>query len=218
MNFEINENRGAKYPCFRSFRSCTCHMRISKLYIANVLFIQSIVQCNEKCLKDATTGELVQTEVIRIKRRTFLRKYNKKNGWYVNWEELLGENEIYALVVEGSVDIQGLVALAKDEAMKAVYIAWMCCNPENNKMISANIRYYGVGGHLFAIAAQKSAEYGYGGFMYGYAANQTLLEHYVSVLHAEHIGVLHPYQFAIDEENAEKIMGTYDYEWTDEEI
>lgn len=34
------------------------------------------------CLKDAKTGELVQTEVIRIRRKTFLRKYNRKN-WLV---------------------------------------------------------------------------------------------------------------------------------------
>ena len=52
------------------------------------------------CLKDAKTGELVQTEVIRIKRKSFLKKYNKSNGWYVNWETLADENEIYALVVE----------------------------------------------------------------------------------------------------------------------
>ena len=32
------------------------------------------------------------------------------------------------------------------------------------------------------------------------------------------IGVLHPYQFAIDEVNAKKIMEVYDYDWTDEEI
>lgn len=46
------------------------------------------------CLKDAQTGELVQTEVIRIKRKSFLRKYNKKNGWYTNWASLIDENEI----------------------------------------------------------------------------------------------------------------------------
>lgn len=63
------------------------------------------------CLKDAHTGELVQTEVIRIRRKSFLKKYNKRNGWYTNWEKLVDENEIYALVVEGSVDIQGLVAV-----------------------------------------------------------------------------------------------------------
>ena len=48
------------------------------------------------CLKNTNTGELVQTEVIRIRRKSFLRKYNKKNGWYTNWENLAVENEIYA--------------------------------------------------------------------------------------------------------------------------
>ena len=71
------------------------------------------------CLKDSTTGEIVQTEVIRIKRKSFLKKYNEKNGWYVNWADLVDENEVYALVVEGSVDIQGLVALSRNEDMQA---------------------------------------------------------------------------------------------------
>lgn len=57
------------------------------------------------CLKDVNTGELVQTEVICIKRKSFLKKYNKKNGWYTNLEKLADENEIYALVIEGTVDI-----------------------------------------------------------------------------------------------------------------
>ena len=40
--------------------------------------------------------------------------YNKKNGWYTNWDQLIDDNEVYALVVEGSVDIQGLVSNAKN--------------------------------------------------------------------------------------------------------
>ena len=156
------------------------------------------------CLKDAKTGELVQTEVIRINRKTFLRKYNRKTGWYINWASLIAENEIYALVVEGSVDI--------------LYITWMCASPDNNKLLSEDVKYFGVGGHLFAIAAQKSLEYGFGGFMYGFAANQNLLQHYVEVFNGEIIAMLHPYQFAIDEENAKRIMEMYDYDWTDDEI
>lgn len=170
------------------------------------------------CLKDGRTGELVQTEVIRVRRKSFLKKYNKKNGWYTNWEQLADENEIYALVVEGSVDIQGLVAVAGNEDMKALYISWMCTSPENNKQIVDDVRYLGVGGHLFAIAAKKSIEFGYDGYMYGFAANQKLLEHYIDVFNGEVIAMLHPYQFAIDEDSARKIMEVYDYEWTDEEI
>ena len=170
------------------------------------------------CLKDTRTGELVQTEVLRIKRKTFLRKYNQRNGWYVNWADLLDEAEIYALVVEGSVDIQGLVALACNPDMGAVYIEWMCASPENNKQIADNVRYLGIGGHLFAIAAQKSIDYGFAGLIYGFAANKELLEHYIEVFNGEFIGMLHPYQFAIDEKNAQKIMEVYDYEWPDEQI
>lgn len=34
------------------------------------------------CLKDNRTGEIVETEVIRIRRKSFLSKYNKKK-WLV---------------------------------------------------------------------------------------------------------------------------------------
>lgn len=36
------------------------------------------------CLKDYETGDFVATEVIRIRRKSFLSKFNKKNGWYTN--------------------------------------------------------------------------------------------------------------------------------------
>ncbi|MBQ5645706.1 MAG: hypothetical protein IIV07_01430, partial [Treponema sp.] len=97
-------------------------------------------------------------------------------------------------------------------------ICWMCSNPQNNKEIVEQIKYAGVGGHLFAIAAKKSCDFGYNGLMTGFAANKKLLNHYCEVFEAEHIGILHPFQFAIDEENAKKIMEVYDYEWTDEQI
>ncbi len=102
--------------------------------------------------------------------------------------------------------------------MQAMYIAWMCTSPNNNKLLTDEIKYSGVGGHLFAIAAKKSVDNGFDGYMYGFAANQELLEHYTNIFHGEVIGILHPYQFAIDESNAAKIMEVYDYEWTDEEI
>lgn len=37
------------------------------------------------CLTDNETGEIVETEVIRVKRKSFLSKYNKETGWYVTW-------------------------------------------------------------------------------------------------------------------------------------
>ena len=37
------------------------------------------------CLKDIETGDLLDTEVVRIGRKSVLTKYNKRSGWYVNW-------------------------------------------------------------------------------------------------------------------------------------
>ena len=170
------------------------------------------------CLKDNETGDFVQTEVLRIRRKSFLSKFSKKNGWYTDQVKLLQEHEVYALVIKGTVDIQGLVAISKNNDFGAVYIAWMCVVPQNNKLICDNPKYSGVGGHLFAIAADKSMEYGYDGVMVGYAANMDLVEHYCKVFKADHIAMLHPYQIAIYEKEAEELREVYDYEWTDEEI
>jgi len=38
-----------------------------------------------ECLKDSITGEKLETEVIELKRKSLLSKFNSKNGWYVNW-------------------------------------------------------------------------------------------------------------------------------------
>ena len=74
-------------------------------------------------------------------------------------------------------------------------------------------KYIGVGGHLFAIAIDKSIKWGYEGAVYGYAADEKLLFHYIETFNAEYLGILHKYQFIIDEKNAQKILEVYNYEW-----
>ena len=37
------------------------------------------------CLTDALTGETFQTEVVELKRKSFLSKFNADTGWYVDW-------------------------------------------------------------------------------------------------------------------------------------
>ena len=170
------------------------------------------------CLKDAATGELIPTEVIQIVRKSFLSKYNESNGWYVNWSKLLNDNEVYALVIKGTVDIQGMIAIQKDDESKAIYASWMVVSPFNNKQLTIHPRVLGVGGHLFAIACDKSVEYGYDGFVYGFAANKDLLDHYVEAFNAMPIGIRHPYHFMIDDVEAMKIREVYNYEWTDAKI
>lgn len=36
------------------------------------------------CLKSTETGEIFETEVVRLKKKSFLSKFNSKTGWYIN--------------------------------------------------------------------------------------------------------------------------------------
>ena len=170
------------------------------------------------CLKDNLTGDVVNTEVIRIRRKSFLSKFNRKNGWYVNWGKIVEDYEVYALVLEGTVDIQGLVALKRNNDLRAMYIAWMCTAPHNNPQMNESPKYVGVGGHLFAIAGSESMKAGFEGAIYGYAANPKVLEHYQEKMKATHVGILHPYQFCVFEDEMQEIIKTYTYAYSGEEI
>ena len=116
------------------------------------------------------------------------------------------------------MDIQGLVAIQRDSCAKAVYIQWMSSAPWNNKERTETPRYEGVGGHLFAISGRVSSEAGFDGYVFGFASNQKVLEHYIEKLGAIHIGLIHPYQFAIEADAMKKILETYTFEQTDEEV
>lgn len=170
------------------------------------------------CLIDANTGEIVETEVIRIVRKSFLKKYNEENEWYVNWDELLDTDEVYALVLKGTVSIQGLVALRYNPETEATYVHWIVASPDNNGKLTKNKKFIGVGGHLFSIAVDKAIEFGTNGEFYGYAANKELLDHYIDVFGAIPICVLHDYHFVIGAKSAISIKEEYTYDWTDEEI
>ena len=87
----------------------------------------------------------------------------------------------------------------------AVYIQWMCTAPWNNKEKTETPRYEGVGGHLFAISGSISEEAGFDGYVFGFASNKEVLAHYIEKLGAIHIGILHPYQFAIEADAMKKI-------------
>lgn len=48
---------------------------------------------------------------------------------------------------------------------------------------------------------------------HGFAANKELLEHYINTFHAEFLGMLHDYQFFVNEIEAKKLLEVYNYEW-----
>lgn len=68
---------------------------------------------------------------------------------------------------------------------------------------------------MFAIAADKSMQWGFGGALYGFAANQKLLSHYMEKFNAEYLGIVHQYQFMINEYYAQQLLEVYHYEWNE---
>ena len=79
--------------------------------------------------------------------------------------------------------------------------------------LNGSQKYVGVGGHLFAIAADKSIQWGYQGAIHGFALNKELLNHYIGVLGAIFLGSLHEYHFFVNEKAAKHLLETYTYEW-----
>ena len=165
------------------------------------------------CLKDTETGEIKETVVFRIESRSFLKKFNEKNGWGIDWIEVPNDVDVFALALKENNEIQGLVGVRNDNGPKAAYLHWACTAPHNNKRLYGTQRYSGVGGHLFAVAVDKSIQWGYDGVIFGFALNNELLNHYIGVLGCSHIGALHPYHFILGPIAAKKLLETYTYEW-----
>lgn len=169
------------------------------------------------CLRNTETGDIEETEVVRIKRKSFLSKFNQKTGWFVNWSKFKNDVEIYALVLKGTMDIQGLVAVKPEKESMAVHIIWACTAPQNNIYMFHKKKYSGVGGHLLAIASDISIKSGYDGVVFGEAIDRKIWEHYC----LEYGATVLPgakYRFMINESVAKNLMEVYNYEWTEDEI
>ena len=67
------------------------------------------------CLKDTETGELKDTVVFKIESRSYLKKFKKKDGWHINWNEVPADVEVYALALLDTNEIQGLVGVRNDK-------------------------------------------------------------------------------------------------------
>ncbi|MGN0576877.1 MAG: phage minor capsid protein [Ruminococcus sp.] len=158
------------------------------------------------CLEDTETGELVPTIYEKANRK----ELSQLKGWNFNWlDKDLDNAEIYKLCVADDKNIQGLVAVTDFQRDMAVYVNIAESAPHN---LGENKKFNGVGGHLFAIAAQISIEKGYGGFLFMDAKNTELVKHYSKTLGAVLLGRPHPYRMFIDEENAMKLLDTYTFE------
>ena len=49
------------------------------------------------CLKDTDTGAIEETVVFKIESRAYLKKFQKDNGWHINWNLIPKNVEVYAL-------------------------------------------------------------------------------------------------------------------------
>lgn len=157
------------------------------------------------CLEDTETGKLVKTIYEKTGKKDLLRL----KGWKFNWlDDNLKDAEIYKLCTEESREIQGLVAITDFQKDMAVYVD-IAESAQHN--LGENKKFNGVGGHLFAIAAQISVEKGYGGFVFMDAKNRELVNHYHKTLGAVLLGRPHPYRMFIDEENAARLLETYTF-------
>ncbi len=155
------------------------------------------------CLENAETGEIVET-TYALANESELRKLK---GWNFDWlANDLKNTEIYKLQIKGDSEIQGLVSLTRFDRDNAIYVNIAESAPHN---LGHNKKYNGVGGHLFAIAAQTSKDLGYGGFVFMDAKNVELVNHYRDTLGAQFLGIPHPYRMFIDEDAAERLLKIY---------
>lgn len=157
------------------------------------------------CLIHKKTGRIIET-AYSVADVDELKKL-KSAGWLFDWTGIdLKDATVYKLTDVGKNEIQGLVALTDYKRDHAVYVNLAESAPGNK---GANKLYEGVGGHLFAIAANESVKKGYGGFLFLDAKNMELVAHYKTALGAQLLGMPHPYRMIIDESAAKKLLDIY---------
>lgn len=164
------------------------------------------------CLEDSEDGEYLATEVAPVP-RSELKRYTEKNGWGVDWARRPANEKVFGVYLKGDPEPQGLISLRYDEG--GTYIGFVSAAPHNNKQLlnGRKPRYYGVGGHLFALAVEQSVLNGGDGTIYGYATNQKVLNHYIEVFGALHFPRVHEYQFLIEGEASDNLLERYTFDW-----
>jgi len=112
-----------------------------------------------------------------------IKAVGKMHGWLFNWKQEFKEpgHQIYKLVLEGGLEIQGLISL--EPIIDQLYLEMHLI--ENAPHNYANCkRFRGVAGNMVAFACKMSFELGYGGFV-AFTAKTVLINHYVETLGAK---------------------------------
>lgn len=157
------------------------------------------------CLIESRTGKIVNTQYALADRSELMSL--QEQGWKFDWAiKDLDNSVVYKLTTENDSNIQGLVALTDYKKDQAVYVNIAESAPHNS---GRGKQYEGVGGHLFAVAAQISQNRGYGGFLFMDAKNPALVKYYHDKFGATLIGMPHPHRMYIDENAAKRLIEIY---------
>ena len=138
------------------------------------------------CLVNRATNEECDTQYRRIS-KTITKADAEKlmaNGWLFDWSVPHSNGyEIYELLIKGSEERQGLIALKHIRDQLYTHVDLVASAPMNR---GKNGIYQGVGAHLFAIACKLSWNAGNEGFVQ-FKAKSNLVEHYRQTLKAQNI-------------------------------
>lgn len=157
------------------------------------------------CLERVSTGEIVKTTYAKATPT----ELSKLNGWQFNWADpRLSDCTIYKIMADGDTRIQGMIAVREEPSNSAIYVKITESAPHN---YGKQKEYFGVGGHLYAIAVLISLKKGFGGFVYMDAKNMRLVTHYIEILVASYVGGVHPYRVSIDEKAAQALLENYGF-------
>ncbi len=143
----------------------------------NDKFVDIRIDCLTDCLVERKTRKEVATTVKRI-----IPKEGEFLDWAFDWTipEKDGET-VYALFVDASNDVQGLVSLKP--SFGGMFIGVVESAPHNRGLQG---RYEGVGAHLFAIACEKALENDMDYVFFN--AKSDLIRYYSETLGAKQIG------------------------------
>ena len=134
-----------------------------------------------KSIENTLTGEVFDTEIIRLKNVD--AKQIKKEKWQFDWRNEFKDKtkEIYKLTTTNNPTIiQGLLSIEdKQDHIFMHLIESAKFNKGKNKV------YLGVPGNLIAFACKISVDKGYEGFL-AFDAKSALIKHYQESLHATH--------------------------------
>lgn len=144
------------------------------------------------CLVNRVTGEECDTQ-YRLISKTITKADAEKlmaEGWLFDWSIPHSNGyEIYELLIKGSEERQGLIALKHIRDQLYTHVDVVESAPKNR---GKKGKYQGVGAHLFAIACKLSWDVGNEGFVQ-FKAKTDLVEHYWETLKAKNIDAQNMY-------------------------